>query len=307
MEASDGRPNSMASALARVAALAQQDLDLPVSSLRLGEHTFDVDQRPAVMAALNLSLSSTYRSSVVFDRADLLRRAQTATIEGAAMIDIGVQSTSAGAARVDEDEQRTALTSATADLVAAGIAVSVETGDPQTARAVLERGAALINLTSGNRDEEMFAEVAAAGAAILICYTPNSDVYEIPDIPLGEALRADQLQQLRSRSQRANELGVDSIALDPGIGFSFGNLTTADERLRFQIEALQNTWQLRTLGLPICQSLPHGISVFREQFLAAEAHFAWLAVMGGAGILRSHEPAQLRPVLDLMAMAAGAD
>ena len=63
---------------------------------------------------------------------------------------------------------------------------------------------------------------------------------------------------------------------------------------------LLNGFRLRDLGVPICQALPHAFDLFEEQFRTAEGFFAVLAMLGGTGVLRTHEVAQVRAVVASM-------
>ena len=55
---------------------------------------------------------------------------------------------------------------------------------------------------------------------------------------------------------------------------------------------LLNAFRLRSLGVPMCNALPHAFDLFEEQFRTAEGFFAVLAMLGGTGVLRTHEVAQ---------------
>jgi dihydropteroate synthase len=98
---------------------------------------------------------------------------------------------------------------------------------------------------------------------------------------------------------------VAGIVIDPGLGFYYANLTDPMTRTRFQTEQLLQTFRLRTLGVPVCQSLPHAFDIFTEHYRSAEAYFAVLAMLGRADLLRTHEVAQVRAVCRAMALTSG--
>jgi len=105
------------------------------------------------------------------------------------------------------------------------------------------------------------------------------------------------LDHFSERIDRARSRGVEGIAIDPGMGFYYGNLTDPVTRARHQARVLLNAFRLRPLGRPICNALPHAFDLFEESFRTAEGFFAVLARLGGSGILRTHEVPQVRSVV----------
>jgi dihydropteroate synthase len=114
----------------------------------------------------------------------------------------------------------------------------------------------------------------------------------------------DPIPQLRDHFDRrvaeARSRGVDRLVIDPGMGFFYGDLVDPETRVRHQTRILLNTVRLRSLGLPICQALPHAFDLFEDQFRSAEGLFAVLAHLGGAGVFRTHEVPQVVAVLDAL-------
>src|ERR1044072_2874601 len=77
---------------------------LPVEPARLGDVLVGDDQ-PTIMGTLNLSRDSTYRESVAVSTESAIRKARVQIAQGASVIDVGAESSTARAARVDADEQ----------------------------------------------------------------------------------------------------------------------------------------------------------------------------------------------------------
>jgi dihydropteroate synthase len=98
---------------------------------------------------------------------------------------------------------------------------------------------------------------------------------------------------------------VTSIAVDPGIGFSYANLRDPSDRIAAQSRYLLYGGQLRQLGFPVLQSLPHAFAIFQEHYRSAEGYFAVLALLGGAGVLRVHEVGQVRAVAAALRIETG--
>ncbi len=284
--------------LAGLAALARahgEDLAQPVEPLRIGEAVYDTD-RPAVMGCVNLSRDSTYRESIAPTTDAAVRKGRILAAEGADVVDIGAESSTARAVRVDPESQAAVLVPVVKELTAAGVAVSAEAYDPVVVRAALDAGAAVVNYTGSAHDDEVFAAVAAHGATVVLCYVPGADVRAASDVELDDPFPG-LLRHFERRVARARSHGVERIALDPGMGFHYGNLVDPDVRVRHQTHVLLRSSRLRRLGLPVCQSVPHAFTLFGDQFRTAEGFFTVFAHLAGTGLVRTHEVAHVVAVL----------
>jgi dihydropteroate synthase len=142
---------------------------------------------------------------------------------GAAVIDVGGESTRPGAAPVDADEElRRVLPVVRALADRAGVPVSIDTTKATVARAALDAGARMVNdVSGGTADPELVRVAAAAGAAYVAMHmrgTPRT----MQDAPHYDDVVGEVCDELRVRVARALEAGVDARALlvDPGIGFA---------------------------------------------------------------------------------------
>src|SRR5262245_16655197 len=98
-----------------------------VKEVAIGGRHFAFNSRPAIMGVINLSPDSWYRESVCLTTERAVQRGQTLHAQGAAIIDVGAESTLANAARVEEQAQKSRLLPVIRGLRAAGILVSLET------------------------------------------------------------------------------------------------------------------------------------------------------------------------------------
>ncbi|MCB0917273.1 MAG: dihydropteroate synthase [Actinobacteria bacterium] len=251
--------------------------------------------RPLVLGVLNLSKDSSYRTSIVA-KGDLVRRARLSQLEGADIVDVGVESTNASAARVPLRDQQAVARDAVASLVAAAVPASVETYDADTAADCLAEGARLLNLTGQQSDARVFDMCAEHGAGVLICYSPEANVRHVGDSP-DSADDDAVLDQLARRVALARAAGVTEIAVDPGIGFFYANQVDPSVRIRYQVEALAASGRFQQLGVAVCQSLPHAFHLFGEHHRSAEVGFATLAILAGVDLLRTHEPGPVRALI----------
>ncbi|HOB99265.1 MAG TPA: dihydropteroate synthase [Verrucomicrobiota bacterium] len=256
--------------------------------------------RPAIMGVINLSTESWYRESVCLDSARAIHRGQVMHAQGADLVDVGAESTLSHAARVDDALQNSRLLPVVRALNAGGIPVSVETYQPDVARACLDAGACVLNLTGTARTEEVFRMVAAHDAAVIICYVQGPNVREVGDFDFSRD-PTDQMYEFFARqTEVATRHGVEKIFIDPGLGFYYRNLQDSAVRVQHQMRVFLNTFRLRALGFPTCHALPHAFEYFAEEVRSAEAFFAVLALLGRADLLRTHEVPRVKAVLETM-------
>lgn len=288
--------------LASIEALNRQALQRPVAPLRIGDRELDTDRRAAIQAVVNLSPDSTYRTSIAPDTESALRRSRIAAAAGADFVDLGAESTSQGAGVVDAQRQLDALAPVVRELHGEGIATSVESYHPVVLERLVALGAEVINLTGSADDDAVFAIAAESGAALILCFVPEPTVRHGAELPQGAGAVQHVVDHLRPRLERALAAGVTSIAVDPGIGFSYANLSSPAARVAAQSRYLLLGGALRQLGYPVLQSLPHAFPVFQEHYRSGEAFYAVLALLGGAGVLRVHEVGEVRAVREALAI-----
>ena len=283
--------------LAELATTHAESLKARVASFDLCGRRFDGNARPELMGVINLSADSWYRESVVLTADAAIRRGRVLTAQGAALLDIGAESTLAHAARVDDAAQNSKLLPVVRQLASEGHLVSVETYHPTVTRACLEAGAAVLNLTGNDRSDEMFRMVADHDAAVILCHVQGDNVRQVGDLDLGADPAASLHDHFARQIEAAQRNGVTKLWIDPGLGFYYRNLGDSATRIRHQMRVFLNTFRLRTLGFPTCHALPHAFECFEDEVRSAEPFFAVLATLGRTDLLRTHEVPRTRAVL----------
>lgn len=201
---------------------------------------------PQVMGILNVTPDS-FSDGGLFDNAQAATaQARRLMADGAAILDIGGESTRPGAKRVliaDEIDRTVPLISA---LCKADIGpISIDTRKAPVAQAATDAGAGLINDVSAFGFDPGMAEVAAR-TGVPVCLMHAQGAPEtMQDDPQYKDVLFDVYDALRDARDRAIEAGVaaDKIVLDPGIGFG---KTTAHN-----LTLLQGLALFHTLGCPI--------------------------------------------------------
>ena len=253
------------------------------------------------MGVINLSRDSSYRESICHDVDAALYRARRMTIEGCVMIDLGAESTGEAADLVDIARQKETLLPVVDALAKDGILVSAETYHTEVARAALEAGAGIINLTGRIDDPDFYAMIAEHQAGLVLCYTPGENARSRDELPTSDVIIERQLAFFRERLELATNAGIERIWIDPGFGFAL-NLPDSRERVRYQTESILHAFRLRTLGWPVCVTMASSVYLFHDEVRCAETGMAVLALLSKANLIRSHEAARVQPVIDMLEM-----
>ena len=186
-----------------------------------GARTVRLDQ-PQVMGIVNVTPDSFSDGGQFLDDPDVARAHGAAMLEaGAAIIDIGGESTRPGAAAVWEGDEIKRVVPVVERLAAASAAISIDTRRPAVMEAALAAGAHIFNDVSALRHDPRSLEFAAAsGAPVVLMHAPG----EGEDLHAGGTYAdvvLDVFDWLSERRDAALAAGIarDSIVLDPGIGF----------------------------------------------------------------------------------------
>ena len=220
----------------------------------IGDRKFDTENGVYVMGILNVTPDSFSDGGLWTERDAALRQAGRMAEEGAAIIDIGGESTRPGHTPVSaEDEAARVLPIVEAVKRETGLPVSIDTYKAEVARAALEAGADMVNDIWGLRRDggEMAALIAGTGAAC--CLMHNRERAEYADF------MADMLSDLRETLAIADRAGIarSSIVLDPGIGFgktyeqNLIAMNRLDELLAFGCPVLLAASRKSVIGLTL--------------------------------------------------------
>ncbi len=204
-----------------------------------GRH-LDLDGKALVMGVLNVTPDS-FSDGGQFDTAEnALVQARSMVGEGAAIVDVGGESTRPGAEPVTAiEEQRRVLPVIEALAAERSCLISVDTYREETARLAVAAGAHIVNDVWGlQREPDVACLAAETGAGLVIMHT-GREREKLPDVI------ADQFAFLNRSLEIAEASGVrrDHIVLDPGFGFAKDPDENLDLMARFQ--------ELHAFGLPL--------------------------------------------------------
>ena len=266
---------------------------------------------PYVMGILNVTPDSFSDGGDYLDLDASLRRVERMITEGAAIIDIGGESTrprgtayGSGAAAVEEDEEARRVVPVVREVAQRfpDLIISVDTYKPSVAASALEAGAHIVNDVTGLR---LFPEtahiVAEAGATLIVMHSlgrPGS----LPHDHQYDDVVQDVKASLEASVQVAAEAGVESIAVDAGFGFG--------KSVEGNLALIRHTDDFADLDRPVVVGISRKSTIGRvlgteeEPRPVHERLFGTLgatavAVMRGASIVRTHD---VRETSDFLAV-----
>jgi len=271
---------------------------IPVKTLNCAGRLLDL-ARPQVMGILNITPDSFSDGGVFFDPEQAVAQAVRMVDEGAAIIDVGGESTRPGATPVPVDEElRRVIPVIEALQAELPVPVSIDTRRPEVMQAAVAAGAGLINDVNALQAPGAIERVARLGVPVCLMHmqgTPQSMQRQ----PEYRDVVTEVRDFLVARARLCQQRGIERerILLDPGFGF--GKTTVHNLLLLQQLERLVATGYPvlaglsrksvigQTLGLPVDKRLYPGIAL------------AVLAVWQGAAIVRCHDVRETREAVQM--------
>ena len=256
------------------------------------------------MGVVNVTPDSFSDGGLYLDVDAAVAQGEQLVRDGAAIVDVGGESTRPGAEPVPEDEELRRVVPVVERLaVDHNVTVSIDTRKAAVAEQALQAGARIVNDVWAFRDApELAGLVAGAGATCCLMHMRGSDPRTMQDEPVYDDVVSDVKAFLEERLAFAVGEGVpeDRVWLDPGIGFG----KTVDHNL----ELLRRLGEIVAIGRPVV------IGASRKSFLgkitgrdagdrvAATVAANVLALERGASVFRVHD---VRETVDALAVAAG--
>src|SRR5213592_2959166 len=176
--------------------------------------------RPSVMGVVNVTPDSFSDGGVNLDPAAAAATARRMVAEGAAIVDIGGESTRPGSEGVTADEELRRV-SPVLERLQGEVPFSIDTSKAEVARRALALGAELVNdVTALRGDPELAAVVAESGAYLCLMHM-QGEPRTMQQNPTYDDVASEVAAFLEDRLRFAVAAGIpeDRIALDPGIGF----------------------------------------------------------------------------------------
>jgi len=257
--------------------------------LQLGDRTIRLDQ-PQVMGIVNVTPDSFSDGGRFADASAAASAGADMATAGAAIIDVGGESTRPGAKLVWEGEEIERAVPVIRQLAAGGAAVSIDTRKADVMTAALEAGARLVNdvsaLTYDNRSAEI---IAAAGVPVVLMHHRGNPATMQQD-PRYDDVLVEVYLWFEERIVAAQAAGIarDKILIDPGFGFG--------KNVSHNLELMNGLAIFHTLGCPVVVGASRKRTIGAlsneapsDQRLGGSLAFALKAVEQGVQIVRVHD------------------
>jgi len=268
--------------------------------LRCGRHTLNLDY-PVVMGVLNVTPDSFSDGGRFAALPAALAEAERLASEGAAIIDVGGESTRPGAAPVAVDEEMRRVIPVIEHLVERlAVPVSVDTSKPDVMRAAIAAGASMINDVTALRTPGAIETVAESDVALCLMHM-QGEPRSMQQAPRYMDVLAEVRDFLHGRVARCVEAGisVSRLVIDPGFGFG--------KTLEHNLELLRRLPELVAVGYPVLVGLSRKSMIGKltgraeGERLGGSLALATLAVLSGARIVRAHD---VGPTIDAIRIVA---
>jgi len=264
-------------------------LTSPRQPLQLGERTIRLDQ-PQVMAIVNATPDSFSDGGQFADAAAAAEAGAQMSAEGAAIIDVGGESTRPGARLVWEGDEIERVVPVIRQLAGGGAAVSVDTRKADVMTAAIEAGARMINDVSAlTYDDRSAGVVAASGVPVVLMHHKGAPE-TMQDDPRYDDVLVEVYEWLEERIATAEEAGIkrERILIDPGFGFG--------KNVAHNLELMNGLALLHSLGCPLVigASRKRTIGALSgeappDRRMAGSIAFALKAVEQGVQVVRVHD------------------
>jgi dihydropteroate synthase len=252
------------------------------------------------MGVLNVTPDSFSDGGRFLSADDAVAHGRRLAAEGAAIVDVGGESTRPGAEAISADEELRRVVPVLEGL--AGIPLSIDTSKAAVARRALELGAELVNDVTALRGDPELAGVVAESGAYLCLMHMQGEPGTMQSAPRYDDVVADVVLFLEERLELAVAHGIAEgrICLDPGIGFG----KTPDQNL----ELVRRLDSIEALGRPLVVGFSRKSTLARvlgddgpQGTLGASLGAAVAAFERGAWMLRVHD---VRETVEALAVAA---
>jgi dihydropteroate synthase len=264
-------------------------LTAPRPALQLSERTIRLDQ-PQVMGIVNATPDSFSDGGQFADAGGAAEAGADMAAQGAAIIDVGGESTRPGARVIWEGDEIERVVPVIRQLVAGGVAVSADTRKADVMTAALEAGARMINDVSALTFDQRSAEVVAASGVPVVLMHHQGDPQTMQDDPRYDDVLVEVYLWLEERIGASVEAGIarNKILVDPGFGFG--------KKVAHNLELMNGLALFHSLGCPLVigASRKRTIGALSneapvDQRLGGSIAFALKAVEQGVQIVRVHD------------------
>lgn len=257
-------------------------------TLNCNGNLLDLTQ-PKVMGVLNLTPDSFFDGGMYKDEDQIIARVKKMILDGAAIIDVGAYSSKPNAASVSVEEEKKRLLPVIKLLIKQfpNLIISVDTFRAEIANLAVNEGAAIINdISAGVLDANMFKTIAELQVPYIMMHM-RGNPQTMQSLTNYENLTQEVIYYFSQRINKARDLGINDLVIDPGFGFA----KTREQNF----ELLNKLELLSVLDCPVLVGVSRKSMIYKtlditpQDALNGTTVLNTIALQKGAKILRVHD------------------
>lgn len=267
-------------------------------SWRLGNQLWHSQKLPRLMGIVNVTPDSFSDGGQFFDATTAIEQGLRLVADGAAILDIGGESTRPGATPVTESEELRRVIPVIQGLAErAGVPISIDTMKAHVAEEALQAGAAVVNDVSGLLADPLMEEVCAkTDCGVIVMHMRGTPQTMQADPQYADVVReVREFFDVRLQSLVKRGISAERLMFDPGIGFG--------KSAEHNLSLLSHLNELRSGGRPLL--VGHSRKRFLKRLLGREVDERSAGTLGvslamasqGVDLIRVHDVASVRDAL----------
>ncbi|MDE3236000.1 MAG: dihydropteroate synthase [Bacteroidota bacterium] len=245
--------------------------------------------KPIVMGIINSTPDSFYQHSRKSTIDEVLQKAEQMINEGAAILDLGGQSTRPGSEQVGAEAEMQRVVPAIAAIHQRfpETIISVDTYYAAVAREAVEAGASIVNDISGGVSDTAMLPTVAALRVPFVCMHMKGTPQNMQQNPTYENVTQEVLDFFIQQTEQCRLAGIHDIIIDPGLGFG--------KTIRHNFQLLHDLGIFKILEKPLLLGVSRKSTIYKtlgitpEEALNGTTVLHTLGLLNGAHILRVHD------------------
>jgi dihydropteroate synthase len=258
-----------------------------------------VIDEPIVMGIINATPDSFYDGSRISEKDAVLQRVEKMITDGAAIIDIGGQSTRPGSERISPEEE--------SDRVIPFIeaihqrfpqaVISIDSFYSSVVKEAVAAGASIVNdISAGTIDEDLIPTVASLNVPYILMHLQGNP-QTMQQNPVYENVVLDVFDFLNKKIKHLHETGINDVIVDPGFGF--GKTIAHNFELLNNLEFFQQLSKPLLVGLSRKGTIYKTLGITSEEALNGTTVLNTISLLKGASILRVHDVKEAKQAIQL--------
>ncbi len=258
-----------------------------------------VIEQPIVMGIINVTPDSFYSGSRLQTVENVLQKAGQMIHEGAAILDIGGQSTRPNSSRISTEEELQRVVPAIKSIKDnfPSVFISIDTYNADVAKEAINAGADMVNdISAGTMDAAIIATVAALDVPFIAMHmqgTPDT----MQQNPTYKNVAAEVIDYFIKKTEQLKQAGIKDVLIDPGFGF--GKTIEHNFQLLKQLEVFSIFLLPLLVGFSRKSTIYKTLGITSEEALNGTTVLNTIALTKGATILRVHDVKEAKEAITL--------